>query len=70
MLLCVQFGKELKYIKLSELTFSAFLKEGASQSSSCLGSSDIVILNFTMRDPVEEEAAAEGSQPTRPCHIQ
>ncbi|KAK2829408.1 hypothetical protein Q7C36_017398 [Tachysurus vachellii] len=49
---------------MSQLSFCA------SQSSSCLGSSDdTVILNFTMRDPVEEEAAAEGSQPKRPCHI-
>lgn len=28
MLLRVQFGKEQKYVKLSELTFDAFLKEG------------------------------------------
>ncbi|XDV17220.1 hypothetical protein PO909_016589, partial [Leuciscus waleckii] len=43
---------------------------GASQSSSCSGTSDdTVILNFTICDPVEEEAAAEGSQPKRPCHI-
>ncbi|GAA6069268.1 uncharacterized protein LOC120484307 [Tachysurus ichikawai] len=43
---------------------------GASQSSSCSGSSDdTVILNFMMCDTVEEEAAAEGSQPNRPCHI-
>ncbi|CAM4532181.1 unnamed protein product [Leuciscus chuanchicus] len=70
MLLRVQFGEEQKYVKLSELTFDAFLKEGASQSSSCSGTSDdTVILNFTMCDPVEEEAAAEGSQPKRPCHI-
>ncbi|XP_058626032.1 uncharacterized protein LOC131536881 [Onychostoma macrolepis] len=120
MLLRVQFGEEQKYIKLSELTFDAFLKEvclkfnipesrqpdikvydqsdtevdtevfeeivkespgtfrimlgngglGASQSSSCSGTSDdTVILNFMMCDPVEEVAAAEGSQPKRPCHI-
>ncbi|GAA6094018.1 uncharacterized protein LOC113118512 [Tachysurus ichikawai] len=71
MLLRVQFREEQKYVKLSELTFSAFLKEGgASQSSSCTGSSDdTIILNFTMCDPVEEEAAAKGSQPKRPCHI-
>ncbi|ROL42068.1 Zinc finger MYM-type protein 1 [Anabarilius grahami] len=112
MLLRVQFGEEQKYVKLSELTFDAFLKEesrqpdikvydqsdtevdtevfeetvkespgtlrimlgngglDASQLSSCSGTSDdTVILNFTMCDPVEEEAAAEGSQPKRPCHI-
>lgn len=28
MLLRVQFGEEQKYVKLSELTFNAFLKEG------------------------------------------
>jgi len=28
MMLCVQFGREQKYVKLSELTFKAFLKEG------------------------------------------
>ncbi|KAM9447084.1 uncharacterized protein Hap1MRO34_023537 [Clarias gariepinus] len=120
MLLRVQFGEEQKYVKLSELTLDAFLKEaclkfnipesrqpdikvydqsdtevdtevfeeivkespgtfrimlgngglGASQSSSCSGTSDdTVILNFTMCDPVEEIAAAERSQPKRPCHI-
>lgn len=30
MLLRVQFGEEQKYVKLSELTFDAFLKEGGS----------------------------------------
>ncbi|KAF7709022.1 hypothetical protein HF521_018079 [Silurus meridionalis] len=70
MLLRVQFGKEQKYVKLSELTFNAFLKEGASQLSSCSGTSDdTVILNYKLCDPVEEEAAAKGSQPKRPRHI-
>ncbi|XP_037304448.2 uncharacterized protein si:ch211-277p15.1 [Pungitius pungitius] len=119
MLLRVQFKEEQKYVKVSELTFNAFLKEvclkfkipesrqpdikvydqsdtevdtevfeeivkespgtlrimldngghGASQSS-CPGTSkDTVILNFTRCDPIEEEAAAEESQPKRPCHI-
>lgn len=30
MLLRVQFGEEQKYVKLSELTLDAFLKEGGS----------------------------------------
>ncbi|KAF7690033.1 hypothetical protein HF521_011837 [Silurus meridionalis] len=43
---------------------------GASQLSSSSGTSDdTFILNFTMCDTVKEEAAAEGSQPKRPCHI-
>ncbi|XP_034757289.1 uncharacterized protein LOC117962231 [Etheostoma cragini] len=43
---------------------------GASQSSSCSGTSDAtIILNLMMGDPVEEIAADEGSQPKRPCHI-
>ncbi|XP_028441557.1 uncharacterized protein LOC114560405 isoform X1 [Perca flavescens] len=63
-------GEEQKYIKLSELTFNAFLKEDTSQSSSCSGTSDdTIILNFTMCDDVEEVAAGEGTQPKTPCHI-
>ncbi|XP_031433741.1 uncharacterized protein LOC116222859 isoform X2 [Clupea harengus] len=63
MLLRVQFGGEHKYIKLSELTFDTFLKEGASQSSPCsVTSDDTVILNFSMCD--DEEASPVGaSQP-------
>ncbi|XP_059181027.1 uncharacterized protein LOC131959826 [Centropristis striata] len=42
----------------------------ASLSSSCSAASeDTIILNFTMCDPPEEAAAAQGSQPKRPCHI-
>ncbi|XP_045071867.1 uncharacterized protein LOC121555461 [Coregonus clupeaformis] len=70
MLLRVQLGEEQKYVKLSELTFNAFLKEDTSHSSSCSGTSDdTIILNFTVCDDVEEVAAGEGSQPKRPCHI-
>ncbi|KAI5094550.1 hypothetical protein C0J45_16274 [Silurus meridionalis] len=44
--------------------------KGASQLSSCSGTSDdTIILNYTLCDPVEEEAAAEESHPKRPCHI-
>ncbi|XP_030587923.1 uncharacterized protein LOC115782070 isoform X1 [Archocentrus centrarchus] len=124
MLLRVLFSGEQKYVKLSDLTFDAFVREvclkfnipegrqqdlkvydqsdtevdvdvfeeivnqspgtfrvmlsnkenpgavlSSSSSSSSVTSDDTIILNFTMCDPSEEEATAEGSQPKRPCHI-
>ncbi|XP_076613140.1 uncharacterized protein LOC143336740 [Chaetodon auriga] len=124
MLLRVLFGGEQKYVRLSDLTFDAFIKEvclkfniaegrqpdmkvldqsdtevdrevfeeivkespgtlrvmlineeldaSLSSSSSCsVTSDDTIILNFTMCDPPEEAAGAEGSEPEpkRPCHI-
>ncbi|XP_049447697.1 uncharacterized protein LOC125898086 [Epinephelus fuscoguttatus] len=121
MLLRVSFGGEQKYVRLSDLTLDAFMKEvclkfnipegrqpdmkvfdqsdtevdgevfeeivkespgtfrvvlsneeldaSLSLSSCSAACEDTIILNFTMCDPPEEAAVAEGSQPKRPCHI-
>ncbi|KAL7381300.1 hypothetical protein ABVT39_003530 [Epinephelus coioides] len=122
MLLRVSFGGEQKYVRLSDLTLDALMKEvclkfnipegrqpdmkvfdqsdtevdgevfeeivkeslgtfrvvlsneeldaSLSSSSSCSAAcEDTIILNFTMCDPPEEAAVAEGSQPKRPCNI-
>ncbi|XP_034552483.1 uncharacterized protein LOC117821998 isoform X1 [Notolabrus celidotus] len=51
-------------------TILEYTPSGASlSSSSSSASDDTIILNFTMCDPPEEAATAEGSQPKRPCHI-
>ncbi|KAI3369245.1 hypothetical protein L3Q82_007788 [Scortum barcoo] len=61
-----------KTVKESPGTFRVMLTNeefGASLSSPSSASDDTIKMNFTMCNTPEEAAAAEGSRPTRPCHI-